>query len=245
MKTNTKKSPFMVIYTKESFIGLSLISTLVLCGSEKSDRIVLKNQILQSERFLARHGIFIKRSGVFRKRFNPQPSIDSQTPKDVVAHIMYWSKKLQVPVDEIRIQRSADETIATSSTYRNIFLANRSCIELNMNRYEKETRNRQAMTIIHELGHLTLEHHWQFIRSYWWLNKKQNADLRIIQEREADLYFTLKDKEVFTHIEKAVSEKCQNKAERDMPHVSYNELSTWLGKIKNAYWNVSYKQSDK
>ena len=235
---------YMATYTKTFTVSLVLVSALSLCASEY-DRDALKSQILQSEQFLCQHGINVERSLTFDKRFNPQPSIDPQTPKDVVDHIMYWSKKLQVPVDEIKTHRSPCKTIATSGTFRNIFFANRSSIKLNMTRYEKEPRDRQAMTIIHELGHLTLEHHWQFIRSYWWLNKKQNNDLLRIQEREADLYFAMQNKESFECIKRAANEKCLNKAERDKPNLPYCELSTWLGKIENAYWDSSSVQNDK
>lgn len=233
----------MITYIKKILVALFLMGPAILCAAENSDKDMLRNQILQSESFLSQHGIRVKRSAAFSNRFNARPYVDSHTPTEVVDHVMYWSKKLQVPVDEIKTQRSSSKVIATSSTYRNIFFANRSCIEFNMNRYEQETRNRQAMTIIHELAHLTLEHHWQFIRSYWWLNKKQNTDLRMIQEREADLYFALQDREAFECIEKAVSEKCHNKAERDVPNVPYSELSTWLGKIKSTYWDSCCKQS--
>jgi hypothetical protein len=212
---------------------------LLLASNASDVKEKLCSEILQSRQFLVNKGINFEPSGEFSNRFNPHPKIDTKVPAEDIQNILYWSKKLQVPVDEINVCNSPKKNhIMISETFTNIFFANKSSITINIAQCKKHSPDRKIMSIMHELAHLKLEHHRQFKRSWFWLNSEQARQLRVIQEREADLYFALHDKEAFECIYRAVDEKIAfNEARDSDEHISYITLSNLLNKIRLSVWS--------
>jgi hypothetical protein len=190
----------------------------------------LLDELLQRQDFLSQHNIVSETCGQFNERFNAKPVIDALTPPDFVARVMYWSKKLQVPVDEIGITER--NCLSCARILDASFLIKRSQIRVNVKRYEKASREKRVLTIIHELAHITLEHILQLSEKRK-LSPKQIKQLHRIEEREADLYFAIQSKEVFEIMYPFIVYCWRNNARRPSAiHPQCDELMMWLEKIK-------------